>query len=119
MNVCTEITSEQLQLFVYIGVKDEDIILSPNCAELSEQVVLRFSGNDYIEYVVKETFQRDQLLKDLRQHQAEENQFFFNIRFRTKDNGVLLFVSGQTGSVTLKVGVKPNSVNIAVFSMSN
>ncbi|KAA8594145.1 hypothetical protein FQN60_004979 [Etheostoma spectabile] len=37
-----------------------------NCAkEMSEQLVLRFNGDDYIEYVIKERFKRDYLLKNL------------------------------------------------------
>lgn len=65
---------------------------------MSEELVLRFNGNDYIEYVVKEQFKRDNLLKDLLDDEKEENtgdQTMINIKFKTKDSGVLMFVVGQ------------------------
>ncbi|KAK9521112.1 hypothetical protein VZT92_020948 [Zoarces viviparus] len=78
-----------------------------NCAkEMSEGLVLRFDGNDYIEYVIKERFKRDYLLKDLLDDEKEGNardQSGINIRFKTQDNGVLIFVVGQTGYTMLKI----------------
>lgn len=71
--------------------------------------MLRFNGNDYIEYVIKERFKRDYLLKDLLDDEKEGNTrdpTVINIKFKTKDNGVLLFVVGQTGYTMLKVGMK-------------
>lgn len=70
---------------------------------------MRFNGNDYIEYVIKESFKRDYLLKDLLDDEKEENnkdQTMINIKFKTKDNGVLMFLTGQTGYFVLKVGMK-------------
>ncbi|XP_031719293.1 protocadherin Fat 4 [Anarrhichthys ocellatus] len=70
-----------------------------NCAkEMSEGLVLRFDGNDYIEYVIKERFKRDYLLKDLLDDEKEGNardQNGINIKFKTQDNGVLIFVRRQ------------------------
>ncbi|GLD53473.1 protocadherin Fat 4-like isoform X1, partial [Lates japonicus] len=81
--------------------------IGSNCAkETSEEVVLQFNGNDYIEYVIKESFKRDYLLKDLLDDEKEENnkdQTMINIKFKTKDNGVLMFLTGQTGYFVLKI----------------
>ncbi|XP_051253136.1 protocadherin Fat 4 isoform X2 [Dicentrarchus labrax] len=77
-----------------------------NCAkEMSEEVVLRFNGNDYIEYVIKERFKRDYLLKDLLDDEKKGNtrDQTVNIKFKTQDNGVLMSVVGQTGYVMLKI----------------
>lgn len=71
--------------------------------------MLRFNGNDYIEYVVKERFRRDYLLKDLLDVEKEENTRelrVINIKFKTQDNGVLMFVVGQTGYTMIHVGMK-------------
>lgn len=60
---------------------------------------MQFNGNDYIEYVVKERFKRDYLLKDLLDDGKEENtgdQTVINIKFKTRDDGILMFVVGQT-----------------------
>lgn len=80
--------------------------------EMSEELVLQFNGNDYIEYVVKERFKRDYLLKDLLDDGKEENtgdQTAINIKFKTRDDGVLMFVVGQTGYTMLKVCMKCSS----------
>ncbi|XP_076590536.1 protocadherin Fat 4-like [Chaetodon auriga] len=78
-----------------------------NCAkEMSEELVLAFNGNDYIEYVIKERFKRDYLLKELLDDEKEENtreQTVINIKFKTPDDGVLMFVGGQTGYIVLKI----------------
>lgn len=76
---------------------------------MSEELVLRFDGNDYIEYVIKEQFKRDYLLKDLLDDEKKGNaksQTAINIKFKTQDNGVLMFVVGQTGSTLLMVAIK-------------
>lgn len=70
--------------------------------------MLRFNGNDYIEYVIKERFKRDYLLKGLLDDNADSNsikQAVISIKFKTKDNGALMFVTGQTGYIMLKVGM--------------
>ncbi|XP_031153242.2 protocadherin Fat 4 [Sander lucioperca] len=78
-----------------------------NCAkEMSEKLVLRFNGNDYIEYVIKERFKRDYLLQDLLDDEKKGNtrdQKVIDIKFKTQDNGVLLFVVGETGYTMLKI----------------
>nr|XP_029133379.1 protocadherin Fat 4-like [Labrus bergylta] len=78
-----------------------------NCAtEMSEELVLRFSGIDYIQYVIKERFKRDYLLKKLQDSDDKEdtrNQNVFNIKFKTQDDGVLIFIVHQTGFVLLKI----------------
>ncbi|XP_047449254.1 protocadherin Fat 4 [Mugil cephalus] len=78
-----------------------------NCAkEMSEELVLRFNGSDYIEYVIKESFKRDYLLKNLVKDEKEadnKDQTVINVKFKTKDDGVLVFVLGQTGYIMLKI----------------
>lgn len=79
--------------------------------EMSEELVLRFHGNDYIEYVMKERFKRDYLLKDLLEDEKEGNtrdQSGINIKLKTQDNGVLIFVVGQTGHTMLEVSRECN-----------
>nr|XP_015806508.2 protocadherin Fat 4-like isoform X1 [Nothobranchius furzeri] len=76
-----------------------------NCAtEMSEDLVLRFNKSDFIEYVIKERFKRDYLLKLL--EDKTRNQTVFDIKFRTRDGGVLLSIHGQTGYVILMVCMK-------------
>ncbi|XP_047191829.1 protocadherin Fat 4-like isoform X2 [Scophthalmus maximus] len=81
--------------------------IGSNCAkETSEEVVLRFKGNDYIEYVIKERFKRDLLLKELLDDKREGNekdQTVINIKFKTKGSGALMCVIGQTGYIVLKI----------------
>ncbi|KAL7400452.1 hypothetical protein ABVT39_012542 [Epinephelus coioides] len=78
-----------------------------NCAkEMSEELVLRFNGNDYIEYVIKERFKRDYLLKDLLDDEKKGNtrdRTVINIKFKTQDHGVLVFIVGQTGYTVLRI----------------
>ncbi|KAM6987514.1 protocadherin Fat 4 [Tautogolabrus adspersus] len=78
-----------------------------NCAtEMSEELVLRFSGIDYIQYVIKERFKRDYLLKKIQDTDEKEdtrNQNVLNIKFKTQDDGVLIFIVHQTGSILLKI----------------
>ncbi len=71
--------------------------------------MLRFNGNDYIEYVIKERFKRDYLLKDFLDDENGGNTrdpTVINIKFKTQDNGVLMFVVGQAGYTMLQVGMK-------------
>lgn len=80
----------------------------PRQTEMSQELVLRFNGNDYIEYVIKERYKRDYLLKDLLKDEKQgntENQTAINIKFKTQDNGVLMFVHRQTGYSMFKVGM--------------
>lgn len=72
---------------------------------------MRFDGNDYIEYVIKERFKRDYLLKDFLNDEKEENtrdQSGIKIKFKTQFNGVLIFVVGETGYTILEVGIEHN-----------
>ncbi|TKS80775.1 Protocadherin Fat 4 [Collichthys lucidus] len=85
----------------------KSLFTGSNCTrEMSEELVLRFDGNDYIEYVIKEQFKRDYLLKDLLDDEKKGNaksQTAINIKFKTQDNGVLMFLIGQTGSTLLMI----------------
>lgn len=76
--------------------------------EMSEELVLRFTGSDYIDYVVKETFKRDHLMKEILNEKVEnsKDQRTISIRFKTKHDGVLMSIRGQRGSITLQVGLK-------------
>ncbi|XP_030007933.1 protocadherin Fat 4 [Sphaeramia orbicularis] len=78
-----------------------------NCAkEIPEEVMLQFQGNEYIEYIIKERFKRDYLIKynlDERKEVSTEALPVINIKFKTKENGVLVFVLGQTGFIVLKI----------------
>ncbi|XP_024861742.1 protocadherin Fat 4 isoform X2 [Kryptolebias marmoratus] len=72
-----------------------------NCAtEMSEDLVLKFNESDYIEYVIKERFKRDYLLKKLVDNEKET---VITIKFKTKDDGVLLSVLGQTEYILLMI----------------
>lgn len=69
--------------------------------------MLRFNGDEYVEYFVKERFRRDHQLKNLLGDENEEKteeQTLINIKFKTKDGGVLVFVLTQTGHFVLDVG---------------
>ncbi|KAK2912890.1 hypothetical protein Q8A73_007003 [Channa argus] len=78
-----------------------------NCEkEISEELVFRFNDNDYIEYVIKERLRRDHLLKHLLNDGKEGNnrdQTVINIKFKTKEDGVLMFVLRQAGYFLLKM----------------
>ncbi|XP_016528841.1 protocadherin Fat 4-like [Poecilia formosa] len=77
-----------------------------NCdTEISEELVLHFKGIDYIEYVIKERFKRDLLLKDLQDGAKQEDttiQTVITVKFKTKEDGTLLFILGK-GHVVLMV----------------
>ena len=62
-----------------------------------------------MEYVIKEKFKRDVLLHQLLDDKKEgndQNQTGIHIKFKTRNNGVLMSVLGQTGYIVLKVGMK-------------
>lgn len=82
--------------------------------------MLAFNGNDNIEYVIRERFKRDYFLKALLDDNGDESkQTVINIKFKTKGNGALLFVTGQTGYIMLKVGMHLTSMFtlVCVFVM--
>lgn len=64
------------------------------------------------------------MLKDWLDEEKEGNtrdQTVINIKFKTKDNGVLMLVIGQTGHVMLKVGMKccyPEMFSSLLYSSS-
>ncbi|XP_021166267.2 protocadherin Fat 4-like [Fundulus heteroclitus] len=78
-----------------------------NCnTEMSEELVLHFKGKDYIEYVIKERFKRDLLLKDLMDDPKQEkttDKTLITVKFKTKEEGTLLFIQGTRGSIMLMV----------------
>lgn len=73
---------------------------------MSQELVLQFSENDFIEYVIKERFKRDYLLNILDNYREANTRerMVINIKFKTHNNGVLMFVAGQTEYAMLKVG---------------
>ncbi|KAM3615537.1 uncharacterized protein V6R79_003654 [Siganus canaliculatus] len=74
--------------------------------EMSEELVLRLSGNDYIQYVIKEKHRRDYLLNNLLGESKEaenRHQTEINIKFKSLKNGVLIFVSRKTGYSLLMI----------------
>lgn len=69
---------------------------------------MRLNGSDYIEYVIKERFKRDYLLRDLPddgidQEGNAKDLTVINVKFKTQNDGVLIHVVGQKGYSTLKV----------------
>ncbi|KAF7648829.1 hypothetical protein LDENG_00151140, partial [Lucifuga dentata] len=74
----------------------------------SEELVLRLNGSEHIEFVIKERFKRDHLLRDLL-HDGMNNEgnakdlIVIDIKFKTQDDGVLMFALGQKGHVVLKI----------------
>lgn len=82
---------------------------------MSENMVMQFSKRDYVEYVVKERFKRDYLLKGLVDEKKANgtNQTEITIKFKTKeDDGVLFLVLGQKSDITLMVGIKVLSLHV-------
>ncbi|KAF3847499.1 hypothetical protein F7725_020527, partial [Dissostichus mawsoni] len=94
-------------LWSYSICECKSIFTGSNCAkEMSEELVLRFNENEYIEYVIKERFKRDYLLKGLLDDNKEENsrdQRVVEIKFKTQEDGVLISVVGKTGFSMLKI----------------
>lgn len=72
---------------------------------MSEELVLKFNGSDYIDYVIKEKFKRDYLMKEILDEKLGSNrdQKAINIKFKTKHDGVLMFIRGQRAYIMLKV----------------
>ncbi|XP_034556396.1 protocadherin Fat 4-like [Notolabrus celidotus] len=75
------------------------------CAtEMSEALVLHFNGNEYIEYVVKERFKRDHMIKDLLDDKNDgHTKEDITIKFKAQDDGVLISVAGRKGYSVLKI----------------
>lgn len=78
---------------------------------MSEEVVLRLGEGDYVEYVIKERFKRDYLLRDfvddeINKETNAKDLPLIDIKFKTKDNGVLMFVLGRSRYTVLWVGMK-------------
>lgn len=74
--------------------------------EMSEDLVLSFKGSDYIEYVIKERFKRDLVLKALKNGAKQENttrQALITIKFKTIEDGTLLYILGEKGNIMLMV----------------
>ncbi|XP_072315856.1 protocadherin Fat 4 [Eucyclogobius newberryi] len=73
--------------------------------EISEELVMPFSGEDFLEFVVKEHFRRDYLMKTLSENKDENAEDFnsINIKFKTRENGVLLNILGNTRFNTLQI----------------
>ncbi|KAI4815010.1 hypothetical protein KUCAC02_005177 [Chaenocephalus aceratus] len=94
-------------LWSYSICECKSLFTGSNCAkEMSEELVLRFNGNDYIEYVIKERFKRDYLLKGLLDDNKEENsrdQRVVEIKFKTQEDGVLISVVEKIGFSMLKI----------------
>ncbi|KAJ4935482.1 hypothetical protein JOQ06_017015 [Pogonophryne albipinna] len=94
-------------LWSYSICECKSIFTGSNCAkEMSEELVLRFNGNEYIEYVIKERFKRDYLLKGLLDDNKEENnrdQRVVEIKFKTQEDGVLISVVEKIGFSMLKI----------------
>ena len=68
-----------------------------------------FSGKDYIECVFKESYKRDIILKDLKYdglHDEVTNKYstLIDVKFKTRNNGVLMSVLGINGYTMLTVG---------------
>uniref|UniRef100_A0A8C6WMM5 EGF-like domain-containing protein n=1 Tax=Neogobius melanostomus TaxID=47308 RepID=A0A8C6WMM5_9GOBI len=76
-------------------------------SEVSEELAVPFSGSDSIEFLIKEQFRRDYLLKVNLKSEEEVAEDFksISIRFKTKENGVLVIIFGQTGFNRLQVGL--------------
>lgn len=82
---------------------------------MAAELVLHFTGNEYIEFITNERARRDYLLKDLLDGEKENSyreQTGISIKFKTKNNGALLSVVGQTEYHLLKVGALCSCPNI-------
>ncbi|KAJ8256466.1 hypothetical protein COCON_G00186180 [Conger conger] len=87
-----------------------DLFTGTSCeTEMSEDHALRLNGQAHIEYVVKESYRRDQQLKDWlygdggkAEGPAGGSGLEMNLR-TTEQDGALLFILGRKGQATLKV----------------
>lgn len=72
--------------------------------------MLRLSGNDYIEYVIKERYKRDHKLRELldggiRKEESTNDLTEMEVKFKTQDNGVLVSILRRKGYIVLRVGM--------------
>ncbi|XP_067220490.1 protocadherin Fat 4 [Chanodichthys erythropterus] len=84
-----------------------DFFTGPNCAmNLAEQHVLFLNGEAYIEFAIKESYRRNQLLQAILDGKEGDSQGFdsVEIKMRTvRRNGVLLVCWCQTAHLKLKI----------------
>ncbi|KAL1260964.1 hypothetical protein QQF64_008791 [Cirrhinus molitorella] len=84
-----------------------DHFTGPNCAmNLAEQHVLFLNGEAYIEFAVKESYRRNQLLQAIQDGKEGDSQGFesVEIKMRTvRRNGVLVVCWCQTAHIKLKI----------------
>ncbi|XP_035240204.1 protocadherin Fat 4 [Anguilla anguilla] len=87
-----------------------DLFTGTSCqTEVAEDHALRLNGQAYIEYVVKESYRRDQRLKDWVSGDGGKAEGTVGgsgveVKLRTAErDGALLFISGRKGRVTLRV----------------
>lgn len=74
--------------------------------EMAEELVLHFSGDEYMEYIVKERARRDFLLKELldgKKGNSSREKTGISIKFKTQNNGALISVTGHGEYHLLKV----------------
>lgn len=75
---------------------------------MAAELVLHFTGYEYIEFITNERARRDYLLKYLVDGEKENSygeKTGISIKFKTQNNGALLSVVGQTEYHLLKVGI--------------
>ncbi|KAG5837527.1 hypothetical protein ANANG_G00240250 [Anguilla anguilla] len=87
-----------------------DLFTGTSCqTEVAEDHALRLNGQAYIEYVVKESYRRDQRLKDWvsgdgGKAEGTDGGSGVEVKLRTAErDGALLFISGRKGRATLRV----------------
>ncbi|KAK7883342.1 hypothetical protein WMY93_029516 [Mugilogobius chulae] len=73
--------------------------------EISDELVMPFSGGDFVEFVVKEHFRRDYLMKAMVEDRGEITEDFnsISVQFKTRENGVLLSIIGHSGFNMLQI----------------
>uniref|UniRef100_A0A8C5EYX8 EGF-like domain-containing protein n=1 Tax=Gouania willdenowi TaxID=441366 RepID=A0A8C5EYX8_GOUWI len=77
-----------------------------NATETYEDLVLWFNGTEYVEYVIKERFKRDYILKEsMNTGKDGSADAVISIKFKTSEDGVLVFVQKQMENIMLKVCV--------------
>ncbi|KAG7471237.1 hypothetical protein MATL_G00122340 [Megalops atlanticus] len=87
-----------------------DLFTGINCdTEISEDHALRLNGQAYVEYVIKESYRRDQQLRDLVEGGSGKadgggHVTGMEIKLRTTGKGgTLLFILGRTGHTALRI----------------